>query len=112
MLSVLPKIAMYRKRRGSRKFNQAAMQAGKERVRMERPVEPRPPDHSGKHAKQIIVRDLILGVEHVFDLYVSRERRDSFRVIVDGEICLIGRKGWTDTIELAGKSFVRMGSVA
>jgi len=100
---------MYWKRtKGSRKFNQAAMQAGKARARMELPLEPRPVDHSGKHAKQIIVRDLILGVEHVFDLYVSQERRDSYRVVVDGEICLIRRHGWTDTIELAGKSFVRV----
>ncbi len=74
---------------------------------MERPLEPRPEDHSGKHARQIIVRDLILGVEHVFDLYVSQQRRDSYRVVVDNERCLAKRQGWTDTVELAAKSFVR-----
>ena len=103
---------MYRKRKGSRKFNQAACQAGKARARMERPLDPRPVDRSGEHHRQIIVRDFLTGVEHVFDLYVSQVRRDSYRVVVDGSVCLAGRQGWTDTVELAGKSFVRTGNFA
>ena len=103
---------MYRKRKGSRKFNQAACQAGKARVRMDRPLEPRPPDRSGNLERQIIVRDLLTGVEHKFDLFVSAERCDSYRVVVDGAMCLAKRMGWTDTVEMAGKSFVRVGSFA
>lgn len=101
---------MYRKRKGSRKFNQAACQAGKARVRMERPMEPRPVDRTGQHERQIIIRDFLSGVEHTFDLYVSGKRSDSYRVVVDGELCLAKRQGWTDTVELAGKSFVRIGN--
>ena len=74
---------------------------------MERPLEPRPIDHTGEQAMQIVVRHKILGVEHTFDLYVSEERRDSYRVVVDGSMCLAKRQGWTDTVEMAGKSFVR-----
>lgn len=102
---------MYRKRKGSRKFNQAACQAGKARARMERPLEPRPPNLSG-HARQIIIRDSLTGIEHKFDLQVYENRRDRYRVTVDDEVCLPKPMGWTDTIELAGKSFVRIGSFA
>ncbi len=58
-----------------------------------------------------MIRDFLAGVEHTFDLYVSEERRDSYRVVVDGEMCLAKRQGWTDTVEMAGNSFVRMGSL-
>lgn len=77
---------------------------------MERPLEPRPPDRVGQHERQIVVRDFLTGVEHTFDLYVSAERCDSYRVVVDGEMCLAKRQGWTDAMELAGKCFVRVGS--
>ena len=77
---------------------------------MERPLEPRPIDLSGDHHRQIVVRDFLVGVEHTFDLYVSDERRDSYRVVVDGNVCLLKRLGWTDTVEMAGKSFVRIGN--
>ena len=75
---------------------------------MERQLDPRPVDLSGMHHRQIIVRDLLVGAEHTFDLYISDERRDSYRVVVDGELCLLKRHGWTDTVEMAGKSFVRI----
>ena len=101
---------MWRKRKGSRKFNQAACQAGKARARMDRPMEPRPPDRAGQHERQIVVRDFLTGVEHTFDLYVSAERCDSYRVVVDGNVCLPRCQGWTDSVELAGKCFVRVGS--
>ena len=101
---------MFWKRKGSRKFNQAACQAGKARARMERQLEPRPPDRAGNLERQIIIRDLRTGVEHRFDLFVSSERCDSYRVVVDGEMCLTKRQGWSDAIDLARKSFVRVGS--
>lgn len=74
-------------------------------------MEPRPVDLSGEHHRQIVIRDFMTGVEHVFDLYVSEERRDSYRVVVDGSMCLAKRQGWTDTVEMAGKSFVRFRSI-
>jgi hypothetical protein len=101
---------MYRKRKGSRKFNQAACQAGKARARTERPLEPRPVGRSGDHHRQIVIRDFLTGAEHTFDLFVSSERQDSYRVIVDGHMCLAKRQGWTDTVEMAGKCFIRVGS--
>lgn len=101
---------MYKKRKGSRKFNRAACQAGKARARMERPLQPRPVDRTGQHERQIIIRDLMTGAEHTFDLYASGVRSDSYRVLVDGAMCLANRQGWTDTVELAGKSFVRIGN--
>lgn len=75
---------------------------------MDRPLEPRPADLSGMHHRQIVVRDFLIGVEHTFDLYISDERRDSYRVVVDGALCLLNRRGWTDAVEMAGKSFVRV----
>lgn len=100
----------FRTRRGSHKFNQAACQAGKERVRMSRPFEDRPPerDNAGKVVRQIVVRDLELGVEHVFDCIASKQRCDSYHVLVDGSVGMAQRMGWTDAVELAGKSFVRV----
>ena len=79
---------------------------------MDRPLEPRPVDLSGMHHRQIVVRDFLIGVDHTFDLYVSDERRDSYWVVVDGNVCLLKRHGWTDTVEMAGKSFVRVGGFA
>jgi hypothetical protein len=102
---------MFWKRKGSQKFNQAACQAGAARKRMERPLEPRPVDHAGEHAMQIIVRHKILGVEHTFDLHVSDVRRNSYWVTVDGFMCMPKRMGWTEAVELAGKSFVRVQQV-
>mgnify|MGYP006891163227 CR=1 FL=1 len=99
---------MYWKRKGSRKFNQAACQAGKQRARMERPAPEYPPDLSG-HTRQIVIRDSFTGTEHRFDLQVYENRRDRYRVTVDGEMCLPRPMGWTDVMELAGKSFVRVG---
>lgn len=79
---------------------------------MERPLEPRPVDRSGVHDRQIVVRDITLGVEHIFDLYVSSERCDSYRVVVDKDLCLAERYGWSDAMDLARKSFVRVGRFA
>ena len=100
---------MYRNRRGSQKFNQAACQAGKQRARMDRPAPDYPPDMSG-HARQIVIRDSFTGIEHRFDLQVYENRRDRYRVTVDGGMCLPKPMGWTDVVEMAGKSFVRVGS--
>jgi hypothetical protein len=102
---------MYWKRKGSRKFNQAACQAGKARARMERPLEPRPVDRSGEHHRQIIIRDFLAGVEHTFDLFVSSERCDSYRVVVDKDFCLAERYGWSDAMDLVRKCFVRVGRI-
>jgi len=99
----------WRKRKGSRKFNQAACQAGKARARMERPLESRPPDLSG-HTRQIIIRDSFTGAEHRFDLEVYEKRRDRYCVTVDSAMCLPRPMGWTDAVELAGKCFVRVGN--
>lgn len=100
---------MWRKRKGSRKFNQAACQAGKARARMERPLDPRPLDLSG-NTREIIIRDSFTGTEHRFELEVYKKRRDRYRVTVDGATCLPRPMGWTDVVEMAGKSFVRIGT--
>lgn len=100
---------MWRKRKGSRKFNQAACQAGKQRARMARPAPEYPPDLTG-HTRQIIVRDSFTGIEHKFDLQVYEQRRDRYRVTVDDKVCLPRPVGWTDAVELAGKCFVRVGA--
>lgn len=99
---------MLRKRKGSRKFNQAACHAGKDRARMARPAPEYPPDLSDR-TRQIIIRDSFTGTEHRFDLRVYRRRRDRYLVTVDDEMCLPKPMGWTDAVELAGKCFVRIG---
>lgn len=76
---------------------------------MSRPSPEYPPDLSGQ-TRQIVIRDSLTGIEHRFDLQVYEGRRDRYRVIVDGEMCLLRPMGWTDAVELAGKSFVRVGS--
>jgi hypothetical protein len=62
------------------------------------------------HTRQIVIRDSFTGTEHRFDLQVYENRRDRYRVTVDGEVCMPKPMGWTDVVELAGKSFVRVGS--
>lgn len=76
---------------------------------MSRPLELRPVDRTGRCERQIVIRDLATGTEHTFDLYASGVRSDSYRIVVDGEVCLIKRRGWTGVIALAGKCFVRVG---
>ena len=78
---------------------------------MERPLEPRPMDRAGEHERQIVVRDLRIGVEHTIDLFVSSERSDSYRIVVDKDFCLTERYGWSDAMDLARKCFVRVGSI-
>lgn len=97
----------WRKRKGSRKFNQAACQAGKARARMARPAPEYQADLTG-HTRHIVIRDSLTGTEHRFDLEVYERRRDRYRVTVDGETCLPKPMGWTDVVEMAGKSFVRI----
>lgn len=73
------------KRRG--KLNQEAMQAGRARARMERPIEPRPPDRVGQLCEQWIRRRLFNGEiveEYVCECYGTK-RIDSFRVVANGE---------------------------
>lgn len=65
----------------SRKFHEA-----KARKRMALPTPEYPPliDYD-KMVKRIIIEDFRDGSKHVFELYISKRRKDMFRVVLDGK---------------------------
>lgn len=100
---------MFRRRlKGSKKFNQAACQAGKARRRMERDVVYQPPSMEGKLCLRFTAENFELGepITHVFEL-IGTSRCDSYRVKVDG-VLLPKRMGRTAVTVLARKAFPRV----
>lgn len=102
----------YHKRtKGSHKFNErmARARAARERKRLESPAPDYPPPDV-EHERRIIIEDICGGetVRHEF-LLTESNRVDCYRVSVDGRE-LPGRYGWTRTLEMARKAFVRVGS--
>lgn len=96
----------YRKRN---KFSQKmleAMQRGKERARMARPLEERPPELP--HRRRII---LVIDYDHGkvverMDLYRTN-RVDCYRAVVNGKVWK-ENIGWAKALEGVRKSFVRV----
>lgn len=102
---------MYRKRtRGSRKFNErmTRARAAKERLRLEGPA----PDYAPelpRVRRRLIVEDYDGGETVRHELLMLRStRRDCYLVEVDGQL-IPGRHGWSKTLELVRKSFIRVG---
>ena len=96
----------YRKRTRFSKKLQAAMQAGRERARMERSAPDYPPDLP-ELRREIIVRDYDFGlVEHRIALYRTN-RADCYRAEADGKPWQ-SRIGWSRVLEGLRKSLLRV----
>ncbi len=86
----------------------AAMQRGKDAVRMARPLEEREPDLP-ELRRQIIIRDFDFGERiHTLDLYKTN-RRDCYRVVADGKPWK-DRIGWSAILAGLRKSMPRVGT--
>ena len=97
----------YRKRTKYSKLLLSAMQAGKDRARMDRPAPERPPELPDLR-RRIIVIDYDHGrVVHRIDLHKTR-RVDCYRAIADGKEWKRSI-GWAKVLEGVRKSFVRIG---
>lgn len=98
----------YRKRTKYSKRLLAAMQAGKDRARMERPAPDYPPELP-ELRRRVIVIDYDHGrVVHRIDLYKS-DRVDCYRAVADGKPWR-DRIGWANVMAAMRKSFVRVGA--
>lgn len=85
-----------------------SMRRGKDAARMARPVEERVPELP-ELRRQIIIRDFdFCEVIHTLDLYKS-DRRDCYRVIVDGKPWK-DRIGWSAILAGLRKSMPRVGA--
>ncbi len=78
----------------TRKHSRNAL-AAKHRKRLAAP----PPDYFdapdySKPVREIVYRDLLTGQTHTFLLFISPERVDQFRCIIDGKPWL-ARAGWS-----------------
>jgi len=104
-------MAYRKRRRGSRKFKamaEASVRA-RELARLAGPA-PVMPKELPKVRRRIIIEDFDFGdVRHEFVLERCN-RVDCYRVKVDGQL-LPGRYGWSKVLELARKSFIRVGTV-
>lgn len=98
----------YRKRTRFSKKLQEAMQRGRERARMERPVPEYPPELPDLR-REVIIRDHDHGlVEHKIEMFKTG-RRDCYRIVADG-VEWKSRMGWSRALEAVRKSFVRIGN--
>ena len=99
---------MYRKRHRISKKMQAAMQAGKARVRLSRELQDYPPSLPNLR-RRIIVVDYDHGrVVHRLDLYKTN-RIDCYRAVADG-VEWKPRIGWAKACEAMRKTFLRVQS--
>lgn len=85
-----------------------SMRRGKDAARMARPVEDRAPALPTLR-RQIVIRDFDFGEAiHTLDLYKS-DRRDCYRVLVDGKPWK-DRIGWSAILAGLRKSMPRVGA--
>lgn len=98
---------MYRKRKRISAKLQEAMQRGRARARMERPMEDRPPELPERR-RIVLVIDYDFGkVVERMDLYKTN-RRDCYKAVINGKVWK-NRVGWAKALEGVRKSFVRVG---
>jgi len=102
---------MYRKRtKGSKKFNErmAKARAAKERKRLDGPAPEYRPELPLVR-RRLIVEDFDFGEPVRHEVVMRRSGRvDCYLLEVDGQE-LPGRHGWSKTLELVRKSFIRVG---
>lgn len=98
----------YRKTKRSQE-TLARMRHGKELARMERPLEARQPELPDLR-RRLIVEDFDFQHQtHVLEFYKTN-RRDCFRVVVDGKPWK-NRIGWSKALEGLRKSLPRVGAI-